>query len=662
MKKTSIIIALSPDDLDYTISLVQSIRQYTRRSAYQLIIVEHGNSSRSRDWLIEQTDIITLFHQQLLTQAQAWNAGLSAAIGDSVLFLHSDTLVTENWLDNMVQLLYQNDHIAGVGPLTNYADGEQAISVEFASIDELILYAKNNQRVVREIPQLILSDFCMLLKKEVIEQVGLFNQQLNGKALGIDYSLRVAQEGYQLMICGHSFVHHYGENDRGVTDGWRFEEIWGFDISKTREQHHILSRIAADFEDAIRVLVIGSGCGQTLLNIKNRYPNATLTGIENNKAARLISNNIGFSDIRESLNQLEFEKESFDVIVVNQIEKIDETLILSYQLVTPGGTLLIELLNFYNYSTILRLLREECLDIDGNGLHVKDLSRLIKRAGFDEFKIEYYKKEIQKRDNTVIKNFLKSFQYELPSNFNVDSYLITASKYEKPSALHEQFNILFQSHSEVLLNKLLNYSTKEVLNAVDTYDGPVIPLLNYLAISNYEQNKVSEVFPLLNRAYDLSPDDPMTLMNLGTVYYGLGEDENALNLLGKLPNKSQQVLNWIYELEEIVKLRKNPIKWLKFLLFRIEHNVQRDNSLLELMKLMESPDFEISNLKKIISEDIIEKRNTINFMINYFYELEHYDLVIQLLNMSVIFGADQGEVSNMVRALKFKYNKLTEVN
>lgn len=122
MQKTSIIISCSSMDVEYTKALVDSLRRYTLRGSYQLIIVEHGNSTSARNWLIEQVDILTLFHEETLTQAQAWNIGFNAATGDNVLFLHSDVLVTENWLSYMVQSLYQDEDIAGVGPVTNFAE------------------------------------------------------------------------------------------------------------------------------------------------------------------------------------------------------------------------------------------------------------------------------------------------------------------------------------------------------------------------------------------------------------------------------------------------------------------------------------------------------------------------------------------------------------
>lgn len=86
MQKTSIIISCSSMDVEYTKALVDSLRRYTLRGSYQLIIVEHGNSTSARNWLIEQVDILTLFHEETLTQAQAWNIGFNAATGDNVLF------------------------------------------------------------------------------------------------------------------------------------------------------------------------------------------------------------------------------------------------------------------------------------------------------------------------------------------------------------------------------------------------------------------------------------------------------------------------------------------------------------------------------------------------------------------------------------------------
>ncbi|MNO44962.1 N-glycosyltransferase [compost metagenome] len=569
MQKTSIIISCSSMDVEYTKALVDSIRRYTLRGSYQLIIVEHGNSTSARNWLIEQVDILTLFHEETLTQAQAWNIGFNAATGDNVLFLHSDVLVTENWLSYMVQSLYQDEDIAGVGPVTNFAEGEQQIPVQFTSIEELLSFARENSRRILQLQTQTLSNFCMLFKREVVEQFGPFQEQLSGEALGVDYSLRIAQSGFNLVLSKHVFLHHYGVGDKELNYNWYFRKKWGFDIDQARNCYNLLSFLPEPSNNPLRILHVGSGCGATLMNLKHRYPQAELFGVECNKKAASI--NIEFDKLtKRTIEEHQFEENTFDYILISTIKDPMETLLDCANLLHAGGQIILDFPNDNHFSAIQRMLKNEPVSSRGTSENnFYEMSRIFEEVGFEELHIDYLKKEITSSDLEFMRGLRSLVDHELPEHFDVTNFLIRATKNVNPETLHEKFNRLFQAPSDELLNQILLHSTQTILSAVDSYSGPSLLLLNYLAISNYERNLMDQVLPFLNKAYDMESEDPTTLLNLGTVSYGLGKEEDALRWFKKLPEKNEQIEKWIYELEEVVSLKTNPKKWLKFLILRV---------------------------------------------------------------------------------------------
>ncbi|MNN44064.1 hypothetical protein D3C81_1583380 [compost metagenome] len=218
---------------------------------------------------------------------------------------------------------------------------------------------------------------------------------------------------------------------------------------------------------------------------------------------------------------------------------------------------------------------------------------------------------------------------------------------------------MFQAPSDELLNQILLHSTQTILSAVDSYSGPSLLLLNYLAISNYERNQMDEVLPFLNKAYDMESEDPTTLLNLGTVSYGLGKEEDALRWFKKLPEKNEQIEKWVYELEEVISLKTNPKKWLKFLILRVEHNVQREDSLKEIVEFINRDQkTRFSFTEEIIIHDIIDKLTTITLLINAFYENQDLEEVIALLGLSEKHGADPNEVSKLTKAIRLNYRTL----
>jgi len=657
MQKTSIIMSCSPNEIEYLMASVDSIRRYTEGGTYQLIIVEHSNKQAARSWLTQQTDVLTLFHEEPLTRAQAWNVGLKAATGDNVLFLHSDTLVTENWLAYMVQSLNQDRLCAGVGPLTNYAQGDQGATNQFSSINELLTFAAENGRSIRQSTRLTLSDFCMLFKKELVDQIGTWNEQLDGQALAIDYSLRIAQAGYRLVLCKHVFLHHYGEGDE-ITPSQKeqFKRVWGFNIGLALEKSDTLALMPTESEESLHILEVGSGCGATLLNLKQRYSNAAILGIENDEQAASISRGL---DIATKYDFTGLEENKYDLIILNTANNIEITLQNCYGLLRANGKMIFDFPNVYQYATVLKLLKGEDL-LDQNNLDRIMLPSILdtfEQSGFDEIQINYVKSDLKPEETHFINGLKHLVQHELPLHFDVTHFLITAYKQMNSDILHEQFNLLFQAPSEEILDQILQYSMNSILKAAVEYSGPVIPLLNYLAISNYERKQNDHIFPLLMRAYEMDSLDSTTLFNLGTICYGLGEEENALNWLKKIPEKSGQVDAWIYELEENLSLKKNPDRWLKFLLFRVEHNVQREDSLLKIIRLVQSQTIQANTLRKTIQENMLDKLNTINILINGFYENQQYAVVIDLLNFSLNYGTDQQEITKLIHAIQGKIEK-----
>lgn len=500
----------------------------------------------------------------------------------------------------------------------------------------------------------------MLFKREVVEQIGPFQEQLSGMALGIDYSLRIIQSGHKLLLNKHVFLYHYGEKDNDLISNSReFRKIWRFEIIDTQECINLLPFLPDSYESPLRILHIGSGCGATLLSLKHSYPQAELFGVECNKKAASI--NIEFDkSTKSTIEEHQFEEDTFDYILISTVKDPMETLSVCANLLHAGGQIILDFPNDNHFSTIQRMLKNEpVLSRGTSGFNLHEMSRIFEEAGFDELHIDYLKKEMTSSDLQFTRGLRSLVDHELPEHFDVTNFIIRATKNVNPETLHEKFNRLFQAPSDEMLNQILLHSTQTILSAVDSYSGPSLLLLNYLAISNYERNQMDQVLPFLNKAYDMESKDPTTLLNLGTVSYGLGREEDALHWFKKLPEKNEQIEKWVYELEEVVSLKTNPKKWLKFLILRVEHNVQREDSLKEIVEFINKDQkTRFSFIEEIIIHDIIDKLTTITLLINAFYENQDLGEVIALLGLSEKHGADPNEVSKLTKAIRLNYRTL----
>ncbi len=101
------------NNADLTTACVDSIRAH---SDTEIVVVDNGS-----EWPQPHGDItITVTPNRGF--ARACNIGASAAHGDIIVFLNNDTVVTENWLD---ELLYpfEDEAIGVTGARLTYPDG-----------------------------------------------------------------------------------------------------------------------------------------------------------------------------------------------------------------------------------------------------------------------------------------------------------------------------------------------------------------------------------------------------------------------------------------------------------------------------------------------------------------------------------------------------------
>ncbi|MGG5255315.1 glycosyltransferase, partial [Neobacillus sp. SM06] len=326
---TSIVI-LTYNKLDYTKQCVESIRKYTHKNEYELIVVDNYSVDGTVEWLKEQSDIKCIFNEINAGFPKGCNQGIEIATGDNILLLNNDVIVTENWLQNLVTALYSEPTIGAVGPVTNSAAYYSTIPVSFRTLDEMQSFAKNyNITDSNEWEERVkLIGFCMLIKREVIEKVGLLDEIFSpGNFEDDDYSFRIQLAGYKLLICKDTFIYHYGSQSwRDKPDEYynllkenerKFIKKWGFNPGySTFIRNEIINLIEEPAEKNINVLEVGCACGATLLKIKNKYKNAEIHGIElNENAANIAKLYANVTDQNIENAELQFKQNYFDYII-----------------------------------------------------------------------------------------------------------------------------------------------------------------------------------------------------------------------------------------------------------------------------------------------------------------------------------------------------------
>jgi GT2 family glycosyltransferase len=140
------------------------------------------------------------------------NIGISAANGDFIVLLNNDTYVTSGWLRDLIRPMLRDSSIGMTGPLTNNIGNEQKIKIGYKNMEEMSLVASNflRQRKRKIFYTYNLAFFCVAMRREVIDQVGLLDDQFErGFFEDDDYCRRVVSAGFKLAIADDVFIHHH---------------------------------------------------------------------------------------------------------------------------------------------------------------------------------------------------------------------------------------------------------------------------------------------------------------------------------------------------------------------------------------------------------------------------------------------------------------------
>lgn len=384
---TSIII-LTYNQLEYTKLCIESIRRCTRRGSYEIIVVDNHSSDGTVAWLKMQSDIQAVFNSRNEGFPKGCNQGIAIAQGTEILLLNNDTIVTSHWLEDLCEVLYSDSKIGAVGPVSNSVSNCQKIEVSYRDLNGIAKFsARNrneNRHMVEEKHRLI--GFCFLIKRNVMEKVGLLEEGFSpGNCEDDDYSLRILQAGYRLFLCKGVFVHHFGgasfHRDAAFDallkrNHMVFRGKWGFAVDDITDYYPQVCEIDDFSKKNPDIVCLGTAGGAQMLAWKARFPNARVCGVEANE--KLASFAGFFGEVYQGSIEEFITKNSgrrFDIVAADSyLQKLyDPWACLENVrcLLKKDGRLVLSLPNMLDCAVIGRLLAGRWKYNDENGVMSK---------------------------------------------------------------------------------------------------------------------------------------------------------------------------------------------------------------------------------------------------------------------------------------------------
>ncbi len=177
---------------------------------YRIIIIDNASNLPAREYLeklqASRPDKVSLIrNEQNSGFTKAVNQGIKNSSADYVCIVNNDIIVFDGWLDEMISVAEANPDIGIVNPSNNFGRKKPwNKSYQQYALDRTA--GRQGEFVQTAAPV----GFCYLIKREVINKIGLWDERFNpGYFEDTEYAIRAQKAGYKSVFANGAFVFHF---------------------------------------------------------------------------------------------------------------------------------------------------------------------------------------------------------------------------------------------------------------------------------------------------------------------------------------------------------------------------------------------------------------------------------------------------------------------
>ncbi len=239
------ILILAYNNLALTQLCLRSIYCNTTYSNFEVIVVDNGSTDGTPDWLMKYAKVHPNLKLILNNENRGFAGGNNQAAreanGEYLIFLNNDTVVTQGWVERLLEHIQYVPEVGLVGPVTNAIANEARIPVDYTSPEEMEVFADELARRMkgRSFDIRMLAFYCVMARKTQYESLGGLDERYSvGMFEDDDIAVRYHQEGLRVVCVEHAFIHHFHRSSFGKLEEdmhrkifeenrRKYEEKWG---------------------------------------------------------------------------------------------------------------------------------------------------------------------------------------------------------------------------------------------------------------------------------------------------------------------------------------------------------------------------------------------------------------------------------------------------
>ena len=217
------IIIVNWNTKEYLLHCIDSILQKKGSIPMEIIVIDNGSRDRSGEEVKRQFPGLRLIENgRNLGFAKAVNQGLRVSSGRYLLLLNPDTQLREGAIENLVSFMESHVEAGVAGAQLLKGDGSKQNSIaNFPSLTtELLnknllrrLFPKKFPGKEKDYPEPIEVDSvigaCMMVRQDVLDQVGLLDEDYFLFLEETDWCYRIKRAGWRIYYVPHAEVYHF---------------------------------------------------------------------------------------------------------------------------------------------------------------------------------------------------------------------------------------------------------------------------------------------------------------------------------------------------------------------------------------------------------------------------------------------------------------------
>lgn len=214
------VILVNYNDRIHLKDCLLSLNDTVKDIPFEVIVIDNQSSDGTPEWIRENAPRTRLIvNAENVGFARANNQGIKESRGEYILFLNTDAILQPQAVAFLIEELRSNRTIGAVGPAL--LCGQDAFQVSFGEkvsffrelFQKMVLNPYYKFRLKRgvKIRQVgWLSAACLLTRRDILEEVGLFDEKFFLYFEDIDLCIRIREKGYSLEYFPQARVDHLG--------------------------------------------------------------------------------------------------------------------------------------------------------------------------------------------------------------------------------------------------------------------------------------------------------------------------------------------------------------------------------------------------------------------------------------------------------------------